>query len=545
MNKGYRVYSIIASSLAAVIAVFLLIPGFGESLPAAALPAAAATLLVVSAAGNLAGGSKQTTECILSVNETDDTADAGQRWNFLFEIFPENLLLLEESRTRIIAANRAACEELGLEKEDLAGMECKGAEPEDDITEPLISFAAAEVQNGRLVIIEQQELSGICCGRKISRQNEIFNKHIFEDLPIPMMRINFNGNVIALNESFRKLMETNSDDLETLTDSAVFFANSVEREYLFEMVRKEETVKNMELHFKTPGGSSIDALVTAYSMTDSSGLRFMEASLIDITMLKKLEEDRKKLENLKYKNKYMDSINKLAAGIAHDINNILAGIQGHAQVLQYKLEEDEKLTKSVQRIISAVSRADTILQGLLSSIGAYDYQPVILELGSFIRSSLQDIEKTADIRDLYRIINMDSMIRLNADPLLLRDALLEIVKNARNATGGKEEILITSSIEKPHHVITSFLADNNEKCACLSVIDRGPGMSPETIEKIFEPYFTTMDFGSGAGLGMTRVYGIISRHEGAIGIMNEPGKGTTVSLFFKLSENRAEVKPVV
>ncbi|MBI9109403.1 MAG: PAS domain-containing protein [Spirochaetales bacterium] len=455
--------------------------------------------------------------------------------SLIFKKIPANLIMVDSRTDLVVDFNQAALNHVGEGRGSLTGIKCENYQSGENSHQhfELTAFEDAELLNGILMIKKQLPFSEMTGNSQITKESSIAGKHFFKDLPIPIYRSTFYGELLSANDEFLSLMEIPDDQNLENIDFNQFFEESIEREYLYEMIRKDAIVKSMEIHFKRLNGKSFPALVTAYSVIENGNM-IIESSLIDITAIRMLEKEKRRMDSLEYRNKYMNSINELAAGIAHDINNILAGIQGHAQVIQYKLEKDNPLLNSVGRILSAVNRADHILQGLMSSIGAYDFNPVLQNLDSFLEGVLKKNEDSLNIKGLYRIIRMDNSVGVEFDSVLMEEVIIELVKNAAAAVRGEQEIIITTALEKPHDIISSFLVDAEQKCVSFSIIDKGLGMSPDTLEKVFIPYFTTKEFGTGAGLGLTKVYGIIQKHNGAIGIVNEPGRGMTVSVYLKL-----------
>ena len=363
----------------------------------------------------------------------------------------------------------------------------------------------------------------------------------YNDLPIPILRMTEAGGIIFANDAFRSLMSIEPMTKITSLTLADFLISQIETEYLFEKIRTEKIVKNMEIHFRTMSYKPFEALVTGYLIEDVVGNPLMELSLNDMTSIKLLEKERKKMEQLEYRNKYMDSIYILATGIAHDINNILAGINGHAQVIEYRLRDDEVLMRSVNRISDSVRRADDVIQKLMTSIGAYEFRPRLCSIGSFINKAVKELKSVPSDHN-YRLITLDEKLKCEIDYELLKEALSEILKNAEAAAGDGGEIIVTTSLEKPEHIVSSFLEEPEYKCVCISVMDKGSGMTAETLEKVFEPFYTTQDYGTGAGLGMTKVYAIVQKHCGAIGIISREGKGTTVSIYLPVGEAKEELR---
>lgn len=237
----------------------------------------------------------------------------------------------------------------------------------------------------------------------------------------------------------------------------------------------------------------------------------------------------------------MTAVTRLAGGIAHDINNILGGIQGHAQVLELKLPGEDPLRKSVANIISAVGKAAEIIRGLLVSVGTVSFKLIPVDLNVFVRRTVEEYIKESGNSPNIQLQLSDEVIKVLMDEPLASELLREILQNAVKASAAGDEIRIVTGVEHPGSEAThSFLSDPTAPCGYISVIDTGRGMDEATLERIFEPYFTTEEFGSGAGIGMTTVYGIVRQHHGAVEVLSAPCEGTTVIVFFRLYAGEKE-----
>lgn len=252
----------------------------------------------------------------------------------------------------------------------------------------------------------------------------------------------------------------------------------------------------------------------------------------DITEHKQAEEENLLLQRQLVQSQKMEAIGKLAAGIAHDLNNALGAVVGHLQLLKTYPDLDGSLQRSVDVSLRGCERASSLIDQLLgfSRQGQYN----------LAKLSLQDGVKET-INFLSRIVGKDISIEtrgrmkdifIHADRAQLQQVITNLVINAKHAmpSGGT----ITFHFAATH---VSFPARFNPKAApgnyaVLTVSDTGIGISPENLDKIFEPFFTTKDEGEGTGLGLSMAYGMLQNHGGWISAASEVGHGSAFKLYF-------------
>jgi two-component system cell cycle sensor histidine kinase/response regulator CckA len=233
----------------------------------------------------------------------------------------------------------------------------------------------------------------------------------------------------------------------------------------------------------------------------------------------------------------MESLGKLSAGIAHEFNNILAVIEGHAELLKMKRSTDEPLVKSLNSILDASGRAAHLTNSMMaytqkqfSSPEVADLSNVVYEMDMILSNILR--------KDLNLEIELSrEQLPVYIDVGQLEQVMMNLATNGRDAlsSGGTLVVRTGATDRLPADLETAGENDRN-RYAVLTVSDNGCGMSSTIREKMYEPYFTTKDVGKGTGLGLSVAQGIIAQHNGHISCVSEEGKGTTFTIHFPLAE---------
>ncbi|MBN2051400.1 MAG: PAS domain S-box protein [Spirochaetales bacterium] len=482
-------------------------------------------------------------------------------WYGLINNIPVGIMIVDPRTHIILDINSEALDITGSDKDSLIGKECygyicntlRGSCPVTDLGQSVDKAQQSLLtQKGREISIQKTIRKAVIGKRELlvasftditellSSQRELTisknrYKRLFSESQIPIFHMKFTGEIIMANQAFRDLFRIPGEAQLEILKLPDFFVDSDEYLKMIKRLKEDTFIKNEKYKMRKYSSESIVVMITGYITQELDGSLRVEGSIIDLTAIKRLEEDHERMAILNERNRQMKMINTLAAGIAHDINNILAGISGHAQVLQLKLPGDNTLQLSVSRILSAVERASNITYGLLSSIGSENYELEPVELNLFVESVLPDIVKTVSVRNNIRLATHMDMIIVSLDLDLIQSALSELIRNAVAATERKGDIYIRIDKKVVKSELTySFIDKPGCMCGCIEIADTGKGMDGETEHRLFEPYFTTQEFGKSAGIGMNRVYGIIQQHRGAIKVWSEFGKGTSVTLYFPI-----------
>ena len=263
--------------------------------------------------------------------------------------------------------------------------------------------------------------------------------------------------------------------------------------------------------------------------------------------LKRETEERLTLERQFRQAQKMEAVGQLAAGVAHDFNNILTVVHGHASMLLLRLGEEGPHAKSVLEIRHSAERAAALVRQLLM----FSRKQVMLfrnvDLGEVIRSISGMLSELVGEHIAVETECEAGLPAIHADRGMIEQVLVNLTVNARDAMprGGRVSLksnVVTVSPERAK-------GDSEARPGFfvrLTVSDTGCGMAPEALSHLFEPFFTTKEVGKGTGLGLATVYGIVKQHQGWIKVQSKVGEGTTFQLFFPMSEqigNRAPEKP--
>lgn len=250
-------------------------------------------------------------------------------------------------------------------------------------------------------------------------------------------------------------------------------------------------------------------------------------------------EQRNLEEQLRHSQK-LESIGTLAGGIAHDLNNILAGIIGYGSLALMKSAVDDPQRVNIQNMLDASDRATHLVKELL----LFSRKQALNRKQEDLNSIVVKMEKF-----LKRVIGEEIVIKTKihtaklpvlADAYQLEQVLMNLATNARDSMPqGGVLTVSTGFVDLGEDFKTSSSIVKPGRYALLTVSDSGAGMDKETQQRIFEPFFTTKDVGKGTGLGLAVVYGIVTQHEGHITVYSEPGQGTVFRVYLPLIEAEA------
>jgi PAS domain S-box-containing protein len=228
----------------------------------------------------------------------------------------------------------------------------------------------------------------------------------------------------------------------------------------------------------------------------------------------------------------MESVGQLAAGVAHDINNILTIIQGHIGLLLNTGSLDANAVKSIKQISAASERAAGFIRHLLMFSRKQVYRTKMLDLNAVLQNLEHMLPRMLGEHIALEIRCGADLPRIAADIAMIEQIVMNLAINARDAMSKGGKLLIeTASAEIPASYVQQHPEARAGSFVRLTVTDTGCGMEPSVLQRIFEPFFTTKEVGRGTGLGLATVYGIVKQHHGWITVQSQVGIGTTFKVF--------------
>jgi signal transduction histidine kinase/ActR/RegA family two-component response regulator/HAMP domain-containing protein len=237
----------------------------------------------------------------------------------------------------------------------------------------------------------------------------------------------------------------------------------------------------------------------------------------------------------------MESVGQLAAGVAHDFNNMLTVIQGHAGMLMTRPTLPPELRESVQAVSFASERAASLTRQLLLFSRKSVMQPKLLDLREIIGNLTKMLKRLLGESITLEFSPPPEIPFVRGDAGMIEQIIMNLAVNARDAMASRGKLTI--DIQAPMidaGYVQAHPSARTGRFVCLRVSDTGHGMDAQTMNHIFEPFFTTKEAGKGTGLGLATVYGIVKQHEGWIEVFSEVGRGTAFIVFFPASGESAK-----
>lgn len=263
---------------------------------------------------------------------------------------------------------------------------------------------------------------------------------------------------------------------------------------------------------------------------------------LDITERKRAELQRAKLESELLQALKMESVGRLAGGVAHDFNNMLGVILGHAELALEQVDPALPLHDDLQEIHKAATRSADLTRQLLAFARKQTVLPKVLDLNDTVAGMLKMLRRLIgeDIRLAWQPGERLWLVRV--DPSQLNQILVNLCVNARDAIANVGAVTIaTTNCTLDEGDCAQHAGYHAGEYVRLVVKDDGCGMNQDTLSHLFEPFFSTKGPGKGTGLGLATVYGIVQQNEGFIGVRSEAGSGTTFEIY--LPRHVGEVQP--
>ena len=252
----------------------------------------------------------------------------------------------------------------------------------------------------------------------------------------------------------------------------------------------------------------------------------------DITARRKAEAQRENLQTQLQQAQKMDSVGRLAGGVAHDFNNMLGVILGHADLILAQIDPAHEFFADLLEIQKAAARSADLTRQLLAFARKQTVAPKVLDLNETVEGMLKMLRRLIGENIDLAWHPTQKPATLKMDPSQIDQILANLCVNARDAIGATGQVTIeTDLVDFDEPYCTAHPGYLPGKYVLLGISDDGCGMDSETLLHLFEPFFTTKKVGEGTGLGLATVYGIIKQNKGFINVYSEKGHGTTFKIY--------------
>lgn len=313
---------------------------------------------------------------------------------------------------------------------------------------------------------------------------------------------------------------------------------------MLDKIKAGQSVGQAETIWVTKDGKLLNVSLQVSPIRDDNK-RIVGASSIarDITAEKqKLEKEKRSLEAQLQQSQKLESVGRLAGGVAHDLNNMLAIIIGYSNFGVDDTPAGSALQKDLEEILQAAERAKGLTRQLLAFARKQVLEMSNLSINTVITDFGKMIKRLIGEDITIKMVLGESLPHINADSGMMEQILLNLAVNARDAMpdGGILTIETGMAILDLEHTAEKLDVKPGEYLM-LTIADTGCGMDEKTRQMIFEPFFTTKGPGKGTGLGLSTVYGIIKQHGGTIWVYSEPGQGTVFKIYFPVSGTKEPV----
>jgi len=482
-------------------------------------------------------------------------------WENTFSVIPDQIMVLDTNQ-RVVRINRAAAEFIGMPPEDAVGRFCY--EIMHHVSAPAVGccflqsiregirtqteFCSLDSRATFLVTVdplrdrEGNVIGAVHVARDVSTlkraqdklaQSSYFLKEIIESAPLAVAVVNAQGLYTQVNRQFMAEYGYSPEDILG-KPYYIIYASRKERLQLMRELQERGEMLSRRAHVKHKDGRIVPTRIAIRNLWGPNGELLgsvaMGRNISDEVTLEKQMEQVQKLE----------AVATLSGGLAHNFNNLLTVIMGLANLIMAKIGPDHPFYSDLKEIELQVQAGRELTENLLTFTQDNRFEMRSLAINELIKGTVDIFARTH--RDIVVTLDLTPELSpVEADPGQMQQVLMNLLINAWQAMpqGGKIDIRTRS-------VAVAEWEDQVWKLTpgpyvSFTVTDNGEGMDGETLERIFEPLFTTKPPGQGTGLGLASVYHIIKNHQGAIQVQSQRGQGSTFTIYLPVSRSLPEV----
>ncbi len=367
-------------------------------------------------------------------------------------------------------------------------------------------------------ITQQKTLEG-----QLRRRNAFFHNLIDSSVD-GIIASDMSGRIMLFNQGAQSLLGYNEEETKSLHVTGLYnegVAYGLIKRMRSDLFGGKGKLLRHELRVKHKDGSDIPVSFSGGIIYDRNREIATFGLFTDLRAMQQIEENLEQTHKMLLQSEKMAGLGRLAAGVAHEINNPMSGIMLYSNLIQEELEEDHPSIPDLETIIHEAERCKVIVADLLEFSHQTTYEMEHVDLNDVVQKTLTVLQH----QPLFQNIEISNQLSPGLPPIYgnairLNQVIMNIVVNGAQAMEGVGQLTITSHVRANQ--------DINE----IIIQDSGPGIDAELLEKIFDPFFTTKEQGQGTGLGLSVSYAIVKEHKGTIRVKSSPETGTVFTLKF-------------
>jgi two-component system NtrC family sensor kinase len=365
---------------------------------------------------------------------------------------------------------------------------------------------------------QQKKLEG-----ELRRRNAFFHNLIDSSVD-GIIASDMKGQIMLFNQEAQSLLGYSQEDIKTLHVSRLY-----NKGVAYELIKRMRSdlfggrgkLLRHELEVKHKDGSDIPVSFSGGIIYDRNREIATFGLFTDLRAMQRIEENLEQTHKMLLQSEKMAGLGRLAAGVAHEINNPMSGIMLYANLVKEELEEDHPAIADLATIIHEAERCKVIVADLLEFSHQTTYEMEAVDLNEVVNKTLTILQHQPLFQNITITRQLDPELpAVYGNAIRLNQVVMNIVVNAAQAMKGDGRLGITS---RPR---------GNQDINELIIRDSGPGIKTEPLEKIFEPFYTTKETGEGTGLGLSVSYAIVKEHKGTIRVESSSESGTIFTLKF-------------
>jgi len=506
-------------------------------------------------------------------------AESEEKYRKLFGSSAEGILVTQIEDRKFKYANRTICDMLGYGSDELTRMGVEDIHPEKDLPYILDEFKAlargekglaenipCRHKDGTKIFVNINstimEIDGVECNvglfQNISerlkseealRQSEEKYRSILEGIDEGYFEVDLSGNFIFFNDSMAKITGFPPQELKGINNR--YFTSQETAKKMFTVFNRvyrtgrSARVLNYEITTRDGSKKILEVSASLIRNTDQKPIGF-RGLVRDVTEQLLAEREKERMAAQIRQARKMEAIGTLAGGIAHDFNNLLMGFQGNLSLMLMEINPDNPYYDYLTNMEDIVKRGSDLTRQILGFArgGKYEVRPT--NINDLMEQSSQMFGRTRKEILIHKKFQAAPW-PVEVDRGQIEQVLLNLFVNAWQAmpTGG-DIFLETENVTLKEEGWDKPYALKQGQYVKVAVGDTGVGMDKDTLERIFEPFYTTKEVSRGTGLGLASAYGIIKNHNGMIEVTSEKGNGTTVTIYLPISaKDFVEEKPAI